>query len=52
VEKKEKFKMAPKKKPKVATTPGFPNKVLEKIKEKNKNLDDYRSIVGKIINYM
>jgi hypothetical protein len=47
----EKFEVATKKKPKVATTPGFPNKVLEKNQGEIENLDDYRSIVGKIMYY-
>jgi hypothetical protein len=47
----KKFETATNKKPMVATTPGFPNKELEKNQGETENLDDYRSVVGKTMYY-
>jgi hypothetical protein len=48
---KEKYEQATKHSAKAAQTPGMPGKVLLKNEGETINLDDYRSIVGKIMYY-
>ena len=40
------------KKVKLAATPGYPNQVLQKNEEETVDIDNYRSLVGKLLFYI